>query len=177
MAAIIGLDEATTRAVCSEAGVQLANLNCPGQIVISGPAEKMNAACELAKAKGAKRVLPLNVAGAYHSSLMASVRPKLCDALAKVPIAIPMVPVISNVTAQPHAAPPDIHQRLVDQVTSSVRWEESMRYLLANGSERFIELGPGTALTGFMKRIDKNAQVMNVADVASLEATTTALRA
>jgi [acyl-carrier-protein] S-malonyltransferase len=175
MAAIIGLDEVATREVCAQAGVQLANLNCPGQIVISGPADKMNAACELAKAKGAKRALPLNVAGAYHSALMASAQPKLHAALAKVPIEIPMVPVISNVTAQPHAAPPDIHKRLVEQVTSSVRWEESMRYLLANGFTRFIEFGPGTALSGFMKRIDQNAQVLNAADTASLEATVSAL--
>ena len=175
MAAIIGLDEAATREVCAQAGVQLANLNCPGQIVISGPAEKMTVACDMAKAKGAKRALPLNVAGAYHSALMASAQPKLRDTLAKIPIAIPMVPVISNVTAQPHAAPPDIHQRLVDQVTSSVRWEESMRYLLANGFTRFIELGPGTALSGFMKRIDKNAQVLNVADVGSFDTTVAAM--
>ncbi len=175
MAAIIGLDEAATREVCAQAGVELANLNCPGQIVISGAADKMNAACELAKAKGAKRALPLNVAGAYHSALMAGAQPKLREALGAVPIAIPMVPVVSNVTAQPHASPPDIHQRLVDQVTSSVRWEESMRYLLAQGFTRFIELGPGTALTGFMKRIDKTAQVINVADAASLEATVKAL--
>ena len=175
MAAIIGLDENATREVCTQAGVELANLNCPGQIVISGPSDRMDAACELAKAKGAKRALPLNVAGAYHSALMASAQPKLRAALAKVPIEIPMVPVISNVTAQPHTAPPDIHQRLVDQVTSPVRWEDSMRYLLAGGFTRFIELGPGTALSGFMKRIDKHAQVLNVADVASLEAAAKAL--
>jgi [acyl-carrier-protein] S-malonyltransferase len=95
--------------------------------------------------------------------------------LGRIPIEIPMVPVISNVTAQPHAAPPDIHHRLVDQVTSPVRWEESMRYLLANGFTRFIELGPGSALSGFMKRIDKSAQMFNIADVASLEATVGAL--
>lgn len=175
MAAIIGLDEAATRDVCAQAGVELANLNCPGQLVISGPADQMNTACELAKARGAKRALPLNVAGAYHSALMASAQPKLRDALAQVPIALPMVPVISNVTAQPHTSPPDIHQRLVDQVTSSVRWEESMRHLLAQGFTRFIELGPGTALSGFMKRIDKGAQCFNVADAASLEATVKAL--
>src|SRR6185436_14073470 len=148
-----------------------------GQIVISGPADKMNAACELAKAKGAKRALPLNVAGAYHSALMASAQPKLREALAAVPIAIPMMPVISNVTAQPHASPPDIHARLVDQVTSSVRWEESMRYLLAQGFTRFIELGPGTALTGFMKRIDKSAVSYNINNVATLESAVAALAA
>lgn len=175
MAAIIGLDEAATREVCAASGVELANLNCPGQIVISGPTDRMEAACEQAKAKGAKRALPLNVAGAYHSSLMGSAQPKLREALSQVPIEIPMVPVISNVTAQPHAAPPDIHQRLVDQVTSPVRWEDSMRYLLNNGFTRFIELGPGTALSGFMKRIDKNAQMLNVADMATLAATAQAL--
>lgn len=175
MAAVIGLEEGPTREACNEAGVSLANLNCPGQIVISGAADKINAACELAKAKGAKRAIPLTVAGAYHSPLMASAQPKLQAALAQIPINRPAVPVISNVTAQPHGEPAEVHQRLVDQVTSSVRWEESIRYLLAQGFTRFIELGPGTALTGFMKRIDKTAQVLNVADAASLDATVKAL--
>ena len=175
MAAIIGLDEAATREVCVQAGVELANLNCPGQIVISGAAGKMEAACDLAKAKGAKRALPLNVAGAYHSALMASAQPKLADALGKISLHAPTVPVISNVTAQPHTTPTEISQRLVEQVTSSVRWEESMRHLLAQGFTRFIELGPGAALSGFMKRIDKGVPVLNVADAASLEATVKAL--
>lgn len=168
MAAVIGLDEAPTREVCTEAGVVLANLNCPGQLVISGEAEKIVKACELAKAKGAKRAIPLAVAGAYHSPLMASAQPKLRDELAKIKISPPAVPVISNVTAQAHNS--DISARLVEQVCASVRWEEAMRALLAQGFTRFIELGPGTALSGFMKRIDKTAQMLNVADVTSLEA-------
>jgi [acyl-carrier-protein] S-malonyltransferase len=175
MAAVIGLDEAKTREACHEAGVQLANLNCPGQIVISGPADKMAAACELAKAKGAKKAMPLTVAGAYHSALMASAQPKLAFALKGVSLKSPSVPVISNVTASPHGSPHEIHQRLVEQVTSSVRWEDSMRYLLAQGFTRFIELGPGKALSGFMKRIDPNAQMLNVSDGASLEATVKSL--
>jgi [acyl-carrier-protein] S-malonyltransferase len=173
MAAIIGLDEAPTREVCAQAGVTLANLNCPGQIVISGEADKIAGAVELAKAKGAKRAIPLVVAGAYHSPLMASAQPKLQAELAKIKISAPTVPVISNVTAQPHGA--DISARLVEQVCSSVLWENSMRYLLAQGFTRFIELGPGTALSGFMKRIDKTAQMLNVADAASLETTVKAL--
>lgn len=177
MAAIIGLDEAPTREVCAEAGVVLANLNCPGQLVISGEAEKIAKACDLAKAKGAKRALPLPVAGAYHSPLMASAQPKLQAELAKVNLAAPAVPVISNVTAQPHTNETEIITRMVEQVTSSVRWEESMRALLAQGFTRFIELGPGTALSGFMKRIDKTAQMLNVADAASLETTVKALGA
>jgi [acyl-carrier-protein] S-malonyltransferase len=175
MAAIIGLDEAPTREVCAEAGVVLANLNCPGQLVISGEAEKIAKACELAKAKGAKRALPLTVAGAYHSPLMASAQPKLQSELAKIKISSPVMPVISNVTAQPHGDATEISVRLVEQVTSSVLWENSMRYLLAQGFTRFIELGPGTALSGFMKRIDKSATMLNVADAASLEVTAKAL--
>src|ERR1017187_10390283 len=193
MAAVIGLDEAPTREICAEAGVTLANLNCPGQIVISGELDKITKAVELAKAKGAKRAIPLPVAGAYHSPLMAGAQPKLQAELAKIKISLPMVPVISNVTAQAHVVAqasclcvPDgtaaaethrqdacatISARLVEQVTSSVLWEKSMRGLLAQGFTRFIELGPGTALSGFMKRIDKSAQMLNVADAVSLEAT------
>ena len=182
MAAIIGLDEAPTREVCVEAGVVLANLNCPGQLVISGESDKIAKAVELAKAKGAKRTIVLPVAGAYHSPLMAGAQPKLQAELAKVKIVPPAVPVISNVTGQPHEshrqdACATISARLVEQVTSSVLWEKSMRYLLAQGLTRFIELGPGTALSGFMKRIDKGAQMLNVADAASLEATVKALGA
>jgi [acyl-carrier-protein] S-malonyltransferase len=177
MAAIIGLDEGPTREICAQAGVVLANLNCPGQLVISGAADKIAQACELAKAKGARRALPLTVAGAYHSPLMAGAQPKLLAELARITISSPSVTVVSNVTAQPHTGPDELRSRLVEQVTSSVRWEESMRYLLADGVTRFIELGPGTALSGFLKRIDKNAQTLNVADLASLEGTNAALRA
>ncbi len=180
MAAVIGLEEAPTREVCAEAGVVLANLNCPGQLVISGETDKITKAVELAKAKGAKRAIALPVAGAYHSPLMAVAQLKLRDELTKIKIVPPAVPVISNVTGQPHEsnrqdACATISARLVEQVTSSVLWEKSMRTLLAQGFTRFIELGPGTALSGFMKRIDKGAQMLNVADVASLEATVKAL--
>jgi [acyl-carrier-protein] S-malonyltransferase len=175
MAAVIGLDENPTREVCAEAGVVLANLNCPGQLVISGETERIARACDLARAKGARRALPLTVAGAYHSPLMASAQSKLSAELERVVVNPPQVLVISNVTAQPHASPETIRERLVEQVTSPVRWEESMRHLLAQGFDRFIELGPGSALSGFMKRIDKSATMLNVADAASLEATIASL--
>jgi [acyl-carrier-protein] S-malonyltransferase len=171
MAAVLGLETAVLREVCAAADVDLANLNCPGQIVISGQTEKVAAACELAKAKGAKRAVMLPVAGAYHSRLMAGAQPKvraMLDAIALQPAALP---VISNVTALPHGGPDDIRQALAAQVVSPVRWEDSIRYLLAQGFRRFIELGPGTALSGFVKRIDKTAAMLNVADVPSLEET------
>jgi [acyl-carrier-protein] S-malonyltransferase len=175
MAAVIGLDEAATRAVCAEAGVELANLNCPGQLVISGEAEAITRACDLARTKGARRALPLPVAGAFHSRLMAGAQPRLAAVLADIALQSPAVPVVANVTAQPHGEAAAIRARLVDQVTGSVRWEESMRYLLAQGFTRFIELGPGTALSGFLRRIDKHVQVLNVADLPSLEAAASSL--
>jgi len=175
MAEIIGLDEVATQKVCEQAGVELANLNCPGQIVISGATAELKIACDLAVAQGAKKAIPLPVAGAYHSRLMASAQAKLEAELKAISVNAPNVPVISNVTAAPHGSPSEIRQKLVEQVVSSVRWEASMRYLLTQGFTRFIELGPGTALSGFMKRIDKNAQILNVADGASLEKTAQAL--
>lgn len=171
MAAVIGLDEAVTREVCNESGVELANLNCPGQIVISGETEKIEKACVLAKGRGAKRALPLAVAGAYHSRLMAAAQSKLQAVLREAALQELSAPVISNVTAQPHEGPERIRALLVEQVTSSVRWEESMRYLLGQGFTRFIELGPGSALSGFMKRIDDSKVLLNVSDVPSLDKT------
>jgi [acyl-carrier-protein] S-malonyltransferase len=171
MAAIIGLDVEATAAVCSEAKVGIANLNCPGQIVISGNATGIERACELAKEKGAKRALPLKVAGAYHSPLMEVAQTKLEAALKDIDIQTPEVRVIANVTGSAHGDADAIRARLVEQVTGSVRWEESMRLLIADGFTRFIELGPGNALTGFMRRIDKSVQILNVADASSLEKT------
>jgi [acyl-carrier-protein] S-malonyltransferase len=171
MAAVIGLDEQPTRAACEEAGVVLANLNCPGQLVVSGEEGRLARAIELLKTAGARKVIPLPVAGAYHSPLMANAQPKLQAELSKTRIVTPRVPVISNVTALPHGTRETISSTLVRQVTASVLWEQSMRHLLAQGFTRFIELGPGTALSGFMKRIDKNAQVLNVANVPTLEST------
>lgn len=175
MAAVIGMEEPALQAVCDEAGVQLANLNCPGQIVISGATDRIATACELAKARGAKKALPLPVAGAYHSPLMAGAQPKLDQVLAGIPLQTPAVPVISNVTAAPHGDAAQMRATLVRQVTSPVRWEASIRALLAQGFTRFIELGPGTALSGFMKRINGDVARLNVADLPSLEATVKAL--
>ena len=175
MAAVIGLDEAACRTVCEETGVTLANLNCPGQIVISGESDRIPAAVEAAKARGARKAIPLTVAGAYHSPLMADAQPRLAAELGRIRISPPTVPVIANVTAAPHGDPSSIAGLLVAQVTAPVRWEESIRHLLASGVNRFIELGPGTALSGFVRRIDKAATVLNVADAASLAATTASL--
>jgi [acyl-carrier-protein] S-malonyltransferase len=176
MAAVLGLNVDKTHEVCVQANVEVANLNCPGQIVISGESEKVAKACELAKAAGAKRAVMLPVAGAYHSRLMASAQPKVEAMLKTAAMNKPAMMVIANVTARPHAEPPDIRTRLTEQVVSSVRWEDSIRYLIEQGFTRFIELGPGNVLSGFVKRIDKNVRTYTVADVASLEATVAALK-
>lgn len=177
MAAVLGLDTEKTRAVCEQVQIDMANLNCPGQIVISGQTDLVAKACELAKAAGAKRAVMLPVAGAYHSRLMVSAQPKVRGMLDGVTMKAPTLTVIANVSARPHGEPGDIRARLVEQVISSVRWEDSVRYLIEQGYTRFIELGPGTALSGFVKRIDKNAQMFSIADVPSLEATVAALKA
>jgi [acyl-carrier-protein] S-malonyltransferase len=176
MAAVIGLDTELVREVCEQAGVQIANLNCPGQLVISGETQKVIDACALARAKGAKRALPLAVAGAYHSPLMAGAQPKLRAALAETKIASPRIDVISNVTALPHEKEETIAETLVKQVTSPVLFEDSLRYLVNNGFTRFIEVGPGAVLSGFLKRITKEVEILNVSDMASLEKTISALK-
>jgi len=175
MAAVIGLEEPSTREICAQAGVQLANLNCPGQLVISGEAERVARAGELARQAGAKRVLPLPVAGAYHSPLMQQAAPRLQAELDRVEICRPAVAVLANVTGEPHADPDAIRRRLVEQVTAPVLWERGIRRLLSEGFTRFIELGPGKALSGFMKRIDRQAEVLSVGDSVSLEETVRAL--
>ncbi|MCK9316129.1 MAG: ACP S-malonyltransferase [Verrucomicrobia bacterium] len=175
MAAVIGLDAELVREVCEQAGVQIANLNCPGQLVISGETQKVIDACALARAKGAKRALPLSVAGAYHSPLMAGAQPKLRAALAETRIASPRIDVISNVTARPHEKVETIAETLVKQVTSPVLFEDSLRYLVNDGFTRFIEVGPGAVLSGFLKRITKEVEILNVSDMATLEKTISAL--
>jgi [acyl-carrier-protein] S-malonyltransferase len=176
MASILNLDDAVLTEVCREADVDIANLNCPGQTVISGDKDKITKAVELAKGRGAKRAIPLVVAGAYHSRLMQSAREKVAAALANLPMREPKVPVVSNVTARPAGTVAEIKDLLVRQVTSPVRWSESMQWLVAQGFTRFIELGPGNVLAGLMKRINKDVEILSVSDVVTLEAASARLQ-
>jgi [acyl-carrier-protein] S-malonyltransferase len=175
MASILNLDDAILAEVCREADVDIANVNCPGQTVISGDKDKVAKAIELAKTRGAKRAIPLVVAGAYHSRLMESARVEVAQALAGLPMQLPKVPVVSNVTARPAAGVAEIKELLVRQVTSPVRWSESMQWLVSQGFTRFIELGPGTVLSGLMKRINKDVEMLSVSDCATLDATVKAI--
>lgn len=176
MASLLNMDDAALAEVCREADVDIANLNCPGQTVISGDKEKIAKAVELAKTRGAKRAIPLVVAGAYHSRLMESAKHKVADTLSRLPMLDPKVLVVSNVTARPGTSVDEIKHLLVRQVTSSVRWSESMQWLIEQGFTRFIELGPGNVLSGLMKRINKDVEMLSVSDCPSLEATVAKLR-
>src|SRR5207302_3771517 len=170
MAAMIGADESAVRKLAADQDVDVANINAPGQIVISGELAKVESAVGAAKEYGIRRATMLNVAGAYHSRLMESAYEKLGEALANVPIHTPQFPVISNVTGQEMKTPAEIRQTLQDQVTSTVRWVNCMERLVDLGCDLFIELGPGGVLAGLLKRIRKDADVISVGDVESVRA-------
>lgn len=170
MAAVIGMDDTALEAVCAEAGVQIANYNSPGQIVISGAKPALERAAALAKERGAKRVLLLAVSIASHSRLMESAAEEFAASVAATPIQTPLVPVISNVTATPLASAREIQQDLVAQLTSSVQWLRSIEYIVAQGATDFVELGPKDVLAGLIRRIDKGVHAVSVGDVASVKA-------
>lgn len=170
MAAIIGMDTATLESVCAEAGVQIANYNAPGQIVISGEKDALQRAVELAKTRGAKRAIVLAVSIASHSRLMQDAAREFADAVAATPLRAPKIPVISNVTAQPLTSIEEIRHELVTQLTSSVQWIKSIEYIIAQGVTRFIEIGPKDVLAGLIRRINPNVHAVSIGDVASIKA-------
>jgi [acyl-carrier-protein] S-malonyltransferase len=168
MAAMIGADESSVRALAADADVDVANINAPGQIVISGEEAKVEIAVGLAREHGIRRASLLNVAGAYHSRLMESAYERLGHALLDVQMQVPRFPVISNVTGREVTTLPEIRKTLRDQVTSTVRWTDCMERLLGLGCDLFIELGPGGVLAGLLKRTRKDAEVVSVGDPESV---------
>lgn len=174
MAAIIALPTEEVFAACKEAScvgtVEPANLNCPGQIVVSGETEAVDKCCEIAKAKGAKRAMRLAVSAPFHCSMLAPAGELLAKELEAVTVREMEVPVITNVTADYVGSISEIKPLLIKQVSSPVRWEDTIRRMIADGVDTFIEIGPGKALCGFMKKIDKEKKVFNVEDVVSLGA-------
>ena len=170
MAAMIGGLENDVRQLAADEDVDVANINAPGQIVISGELAKVEAAVGVAKEYGIRRATMLNVAGAYHSRLMESAYEKLGAALLEVQMQVPQFPVISNVTGREVETLPEIRQTLQDQVTSTVRWVDCMERLVDLGCDLFIELGPGGVLAGLLKRTRKDVEVISVGDVESVRA-------
>ncbi len=180
MAALVGLDAVAAAEVCREAAqgqvVSPANFNSPGQIVISGARESVARAVELAKRRGAKRAVLLNVSAPFHCVLMRPAEERLGRDLEVLQIREARVPVVNNVEAQPERSAAAIRNGLKRQVTAPVRWEESMRRLRAEGVELFVEVGPGKVLSGLMRQIDRGAECRNVEDLASLNETLTRLQ-
>jgi [acyl-carrier-protein] S-malonyltransferase len=167
MAALIGADENAVRQLAADEDVDVANINAPGQIVISGELAKVEAAVAVAKEYGIRRATMLNVAGAYHSRLMQSAYEKLGEALLAVEMHRPKFPVISNVTGQEVKTLLEIHRTLQEQVTSTVRWVDCVERLVDLGCDQFVELGPGGVLSALLQRTHKDVDVISVADAES----------
>ncbi len=168
MAAVIGEERAKVAQLCADFGIEAANFNAPGQIIVSGEKEKVETAVAAAKDRGMKKVIPLNVAGAYHSRLMEPARAAFAEFLAGVPLAAPKFTVLTNTTGQAVSAPADIRAALVKQVVSSVLWEDCMRSTAAAGATEFWELGPGGVLAGLARRTEKVWPVKSFAEFADL---------
>jgi [acyl-carrier-protein] S-malonyltransferase len=170
MAAMIGADEGAVRQLAADCDVDVANINAPGQIVISGDAAKVELAVSLAREHGIRRATLLKVAGAYHSRLMNTAYVKLGEALVNTEMQLPRFPVVSNVTGEVVDTLPEIRRTLQDQVTGTVRWVDCMETLLGRGCDLFLELGPGGVLAGLLQRIRKDVNVITVSDAASARA-------
>ena len=163
MAAVLAMDAAAIEAVIgNNEGVQIANYNCPGQIVISGKKEAVETACEKLKEAGAKRTIMLNVSGPFHSRMLTGAGEKLGEVLEQVEVHKPAVPYVANVTAEYVTDEAEVKPLLMKQVSSSVRWQQSVEAMLADGVDTFIEIGPGKTLAGFMRKIDRTVKVLNI---------------
>ncbi len=173
MLCVLGVDEAQAIELCNAAAnaqpLTCANFNCPGQVVVSGGVDACQRAADLAEQFGASGTVPLNVAGAFHSEFMAPAAESLSEALADVSFAPPKVPVVSNVDARPHVDAEQIAEKLLAQLVSPVRWQQSMEALLADGVERFFEIGPGRVLAGLMRRIHRRADFTSVNSQTAVE--------
>jgi len=167
MAAVLGAERGALAELCERISasvgvVEMANVNCPGQIVVSGSKEGVQAVVEMGKEVGAKRVIPLEVSGPFHSSLMKPAAEELAGVLAEVPMAAAAVPVVANVTARPVTEPEQIRDLLVRQVYSPVLWEDTVAWLIEQGVDTFVEIGSGTVLAGLIKKVDKTVTIVSV---------------
>lgn len=164
MAAILGLDDHVVEEICAgiDEVVVAANYNCPGQLVISGSLKGIEIACEKLKAAGAKRALPLQVGGAFHSPLMEPAREELADAIEKTTFSTPVCPVYQNVNALPSISVAEIKKNLIDQLTAPVRWTQTVQHMVKDGATTFIECGPGKVLQGLVKKIAPQVEAISL---------------
>lgn len=177
MAAILALDAAAIEEVTGTMeGVWIANYNCPGQIVISGEKAAVEEACEKLKAAGAKRAVMLNVSGPFHSGMLADAGEKLGEVLSQVELHEPQIPYVANVTAQYVKSAAEVKELLTRQVSSSVRWQQSVEAMIADGVDTFIEIGPGKTLAGFMRKISRDVKTLNVENLEDIGKVAEALK-
>jgi len=171
MAAVLAMDAAKIEEICEKTDgiVSIANYNCPGQIVITGQEAAVEAACEALKAAGAKRTIRLNVSGPFHSPMLAEAGRKLSEVLADVELAALDTPYVTNVTADYVTSADGVKELLCRQVSSSVRWQQSVERMIADGVDTFIEMGPGKTLSGFMRKISRDVKMMNIENMADYE--------
>jgi [acyl-carrier-protein] S-malonyltransferase len=165
MAAIIGLDQMTMAEISRETGTYVSNVNTPEQIVISGGLIAVAQALDLASARGARKVLPLRVDGAFHSALMEPARDGLAEAVSGLRFNDPTVPIVANCTGKPLTTAQEVKQELIAQICSCVEWRRSIEYMLGAGVTRFVEIGPGKVLSNMVKRIDRSAVAVSVGDM------------
>ncbi len=168
MAAIIGFDEALLAEVCRQTDTHIVNINCPGQLVISGAQENLTRAMDLAKAKGAPRVVPLPVSGAFHTPLMQPAVEGMSSIIAALSFHEPVIPIIANTTAQPLNTAESVKAELLRQLCDCVQWQRSIEYMVNEGVSTFIEIGPGKVLTGLIKRINKEVKTINIGDAQAI---------
>lgn len=178
MAAVLAADSSVIEEVCetTEGIVTVANYNCPGQIVITGEEKAVEAACEALKAKGAKRTVRLNVSGPFHSPMLAEAGRKLGEVLESVELKDFSIPYVANVTADYVTSTKEVKDLLCRQVASSVRWQQSVERMIADGADTFVEIGPGKTLSGFMRKINRGVAMMNIETTADFEKVMTALK-
>ncbi len=164
MAAIIGLSQASLAEICAETDTRIANINCPGQLVISGAKSNLSRATALAEAKGAYRTIPLPVSGAFHTPLMQPAVDGMAEILSKISFAKPLIPIIANTTAQPISTAESVKVELLRQLCNGVLWQRSIEYMINKGVTTFVEIGPGKVLSGLIRRINKNVKTLNIGD-------------
>ncbi len=169
MTAILGFDEAPLTEVCRETNTWIANINCPNQLVISGAKEDLTQAADLAKARGALRIIPLPVSGAFHTPLMQPAVDGMSEIIATLPFNEPAIPVIANTTAQPLTTAEMIKEELIRQLCNGIQWQRSIEYMISNGVSTFIEIGPGEVLTGLTRRINRDVETLNIGDVDAVK--------
>jgi [acyl-carrier-protein] S-malonyltransferase len=168
MAAVMGFDEVPLAEICQQIETYIVNINCPGQLVISGDRDKIDQAMDLARDGGASRVIPLSVSAAFHTPLMQPAVDGMAEIVARLAFAVPKIPIVANTSAQPLTTTEAVKAELIQQLCHCVQWQRSIEYMIGAGVSTFIEIGPGKVLSGLIKRINKEVRTINLGDAQAI---------